>query len=117
MKEKSTSSSSVNSHEDNESSTDNHDEDYVKLNDDFPNDSPNIVETPRSKLNFGRTSSKSSSSSKQNNFGSVNSVLEEAMQQSADRQEKMLEIQQQHLQYKQLKEDMKRKAETNKEKR
>ena len=38
------------------------------------------------------------------------------MQQSADRQDKMLEIQQQCLQYKQLKEDRKRKAETNKEK-
>ena len=36
------------------------------------------------------------------------------MQQNADQQEKMLEIQQQHLQYKQLKEDRKRKAETNK---
>ena len=38
------------------------------------------------------------------------------MQQSADRQEKMLEIHQHRLQYKQLKEDRKRKAETNKEK-
>ena len=47
------------------------------------------------------------------NIGSINSVVEEVMQQSADRQDKMLEIQQQCLQYKQLKEDRKRKAETN----
>ena len=38
------------------------------------------------------------------------------MQQNADRQEKLLEMQQQRLEYKQLKEDRKRKAETNKEK-
>ena len=38
------------------------------------------------------------------------------MQQNADRQEKLLEMQQQHLEYKQSKEDRKRKAETNKEK-
>ena len=106
----------MNSHGDNESSTDNDDDDYVKVNDDSPNDTPNIVETPRSKLNFGPMSSKSSSTSKQKNIGSVDSVVEEVMQQSTDRQEKMLEIQQQHVQYKQLKEDRKRKVETNKEK-
>ena len=106
----------MNSRGDSELSTDNDDEDYVEVNDDSPNDTPNIVETPRSKLNFGPTSSKSSSTSKQKNIGSVDSVVEEVMQQSTDRQEKMLEIQQQHLQYKQLKEDRKRKVETNKEK-
>ena len=74
------------------------------------------METPRSKLNFAPTSSRSSSTSKQKNIGSIDSVVEEVMQQSTDRQDKMLEIQQQHLQYKQLKEDRKRKAETNKEK-
>ena len=52
----------------------------------------------------------------QKNIGSIDSVVEEVMQRSTDRQEKMLEIQQQHLQYKQLKEDRKRKVETNKEK-
>ena len=110
MKEKSTSSSSVNSNGDNVFSTDNDDEDYVEVNDDSPIETPNIVETPRSKLNFAPTSSRSSSTSKQKNIGSVDSVVEEVMQQSADRQEKMLEIQQQHLQYKQLKEDRKRKV-------
>ena len=78
---------------------------------------PNIVETPRLKLNFGPTSSKSSSTSKQKNIGSIDSMVEEVMQQSTDRQEKMLEIPQQRLQYKQLKEDRKRKVETNKKKR
>ena len=116
MKEKSTSSSSVNSHGDNESSIDNDDDDYIEVNDNSPNDTPNIVETPRLKLNFGPTSTKSSSTLKLKNIGSINSVVEEVMQQSADKQEKMLEIQQQCLQYKQLKEDRKRKAETNKEK-
>ena len=43
-------------------------------------------------------------------------MLEEVMQHGADRQDKMLEIQQHRLQYKQLKEDRKRKVETNKEK-
>ena len=38
------------------------------------------------------------------------------MQQNADRQEKLLEMQQECLQYKQSKEGRKRKAETNKEK-
>ena len=95
----------MNSCGDNESSTDNDDEDYVKVNDDSPNETPNIVETPRLKLNFGLMSSKSSSTSKQKNIGSIDSVVEEVMKQSADRQEKMLEIQQQCLQYKQLKED------------
>ena len=116
MKEKSTSSSSMYSNGDNVLSTDNDDEDYVEVNDDSPIETPNIVETPRLKLNFAHTSSRSSSTSKQKNIGSVNSVVEEVMQQSADRQEKMLEIQQQHLQYKQLKEDRMRKVETNKEK-
>ena len=106
----------MNSHEDNESSTDNDNEEYVKVNEDSPNDTPNIVETPRSKLNFGLMSSKSSSTSKHKNIGSVDSVVEEVMQENADQQEKMLEIQQQCLQYKQLKEDRKRKAEMNKEK-
>ena len=115
-KEKSMSSSSVNSHGDNEPSTDNDDDEYIKVNDDSPNDTPNIVETPRSKLNFRPTSSKGSSTSKQNNISSIDSVVKEVMQQSADRQEKMLEIQQQRLQYEQLKEHRKRKTETNKEK-
>ena len=53
---------------------------------------------------------------KQKTIGSIDSVVEEVMKQSADRQEKILEIQQQHLEYKQLKEDRKRKVETNKEK-
>ena len=110
------SSSSVNSCGDNELSTDNDDDDYVKVSDDSPNNTPNIVETPRLKLNFGPTSSKSSSTSKQKNIGSIDSAVEEVMQQSIDRQENMLEIQQQCLQYKQLKEDRKRKVETNKEK-
>ena len=43
MKEKSMSSSSVNSRRDNESLTYNDYEDYVKANDDSPNDTPNIV--------------------------------------------------------------------------
>ena len=106
----------MNSHEDNESSTDNDDEEYIEVNEDSRDDTPNIVETPRSKLNFGPMSSKSSSTSKHKNIGSVNSVVEEVMQQNADQQEKMLEMQQQCLQYKQSKEDRKRKAETNKEK-
>ena len=110
------SSSSVDSCGDNESSTDNDDDDYIKVNDDSPNETPNIVETPRLKLNFDPTSNKSSSTSKQKNIGRVDSVVELVMQQSADRQEKMLEIHQRRLQYKQLKEDRKRKAETNKEK-
>ena len=96
--------------------TGNDDEDYVEVNDDSPIDTPNIVEKPRSKLNFTPMSSRSSSTSKQKNIHSIDSVVEEVMQQSADRQDKMLEIQQQHLQYKQLKEDRKRKVETNKEK-
>ena len=96
--------------------TDNDDEDYVEVNDDSPIDTPNIVETPRSKLNFTSMSSRSSSTSKQKNIGGIDSVVEEVMQQSADRQDKMLEIQQQCLQYMELKEDRKRKAETNKDK-
>ena len=115
-KVKSTSSSSVNSLEDNESSIDNDDEEYIKVNEDSPHDIPNIVETPRSKLNFGPMSSKSSSTSKHKNIGSIDSVAEEVMQQNADWQEKMLEMQNQCLQYKQSKEDRKRKAEMNKEK-
>ena len=114
MKENSMSSSSANSEGDTVSLTDNDDEDYVEVNDDSPIDTPNIVETPRLKLNFAPTSSRSSSTSKQKIIGSVDSVVEEVMQQSADRQDKMLEKQQQCLQYKQLKEDRKRKAETNK---
>ena len=106
----------MNSLEDNESSTDNDDDEYVEVNEDSPDDTPNVVETPRLKLNFGPTSSKSSSTSKHKNIGSVDSVVEEVMQQNADRQEKMLEMQKQCLQYKQSKEDRKRKAETNKEK-
>ena len=114
MKEQPMSSSSVNSHGDNELSTDNDDEDYVEVNDDSPNDAPNTAETPRLKLNCDPMSSKSSSTSKQQNKSCVDSVVEEIMQQSADRQDKMLKIEQQHLQHKQLKEDRKRKAETNK---
>ena len=106
----------MNSREDNESTTDNDDKEYVEVNEDSPDNTPNIVETPRLKLNFGPMSSKSSSTSKHKNIGSVNSVVEEVMQQNADWQEKMLEIQQQCQQYKQLKVDRKRKAETNKEK-
>ena len=94
-----------------------HDEDYVEVNDDSPIDTPNIVETPRLKIIFTPMSSRSSSTSKQKNIGSIDSVVEEVIQQSADRQDKMLEIQQQCLQYKQLKEDRKRKVETNKEKK
>ena len=73
-------SSSVNSCRDNELSTDNDDEDYVEVNDSSPNDTPNIAETPRSKLNFGPTSSKNSSTSKQKNIGSIDYVVEEVMQ-------------------------------------
>ena len=98
MKEKSMLSSTVDSCGDNESSTDNDDDDYIKVNDDSPNETPNIVETPRPKLNFGPMSSKSSSTSKQKNIGRVDSVVELLMQQSTDRQEKMLEIHQQCLQ-------------------
>ena len=79
MKEKSTLSSSANSQGDNVSSTDNDDEDYVEVNDDSPIDTPNIVETPRTKLNFAPTSSRSSSTSKQKNIGSIDSVVEEVM--------------------------------------
>ena len=91
----------------------NNDEECVKENDDSPNETPDVVETPRTKLNFGQTLSKSSSTSKHKNIGSVNSVVEEVMQQNADRQEKLLEMQKQCLQYKKSKEDRKRKAETN----
>ena len=94
----------------------NNDEEYVKENDDSPNKTPDVVETPRTKLNFGQTSSKSSSTSKHKNIGSVNFVVEEVMQQNTDRQEMLLEMQKQCLQYKQSKEDRKRKAEMNKEK-
>ena len=110
------SSSSINSPEGNESSIDNDDEDYIKVNEDSPDDTPNIVETPRSKLIFGPTSNKSSRTSKHKNVGSVNSVVEEVMQQKVNRQEKLLEMQKQCLQYKQYKEDRKSKAESNKEK-
>ena len=110
------SSSSVNSPEGNELSVDYDDEEYVEVNKDSPDDTPNIVETPRSKLIFGLTSSKSSSTSKHKNVGSIDSVVEEVMQQNADHQEKLLEMQKQCLQYKQSKEDRKRKAELNKEK-
>ena len=116
MKEKSGSSSSANSGDGNESSTTNDDEEYVEENDDSPNKTRDVVETPRMKCNFGQTSSKRSSTSKHKNIGSVDSVVEEVMQQNADRQEKLLEMQKQCLQYKQSKEDRKRKAETNKEK-
>ena len=43
-------------------------------------------------------------------------MVEEVIQQKAARQEMLLEMQKQRLQYKQSKEDRKRKAETNKEK-
>ena len=82
----------MNSLEDNESLIDNDDEEYIKVNEDSPDDTPNVVETPRSKLNFGPMSSKSSSTSKHKNIGSGNSVVEEVMQQNADLQEKMLEM-------------------------
>ena len=114
MKGKLASSSSANSGDGNESYTTNDDEEYVKENDDSPNKTPDVVETPRMKLNFGQTSSKSSSTSKHKNIGSVDSVVEEVMQQNADRQEMLLEMQKQCLQYKQSKEDRRRKAETNK---
>ena len=94
----------------------NDDEDYVNDKDDSPNETPDVVETPRTKLTFGQNSSKSSSASKHKNHYSVDSVVEEVMQQNVDRQEKLLEMQQQRLEYKQSKEDRKRKAETNKEK-
>ena len=115
-KENSASSSSTNSGDGNSSSTANDDEEYVKEKDNSPNETPDVVETPRMKLNFGQTSSKSSSTSKHKNLGSIDSVVEEVVQQNADRQDKLLEMQQKHLQYKQSKEDRKRKAETNKEK-
>ena len=116
MKEKPASSSSANSGDGNESSTMNDDEEYVEENDNSPNKTPDVVETPRTKLNFGQTLSKSSHTSKHKNIGSVNSVVEEVIQQNADRQEMLLEMQKPHLQYKQSKEDRKRKAEMNKEK-
>ena len=116
MKEKSASSSSTKIGDGNSSSTANDDEEYIKEKDDSPNKNPNVVETPRMKLNFGPTLSKSSRTSKHKNLGSVDSVVEEVMQQNADRQEKLLEMQQKSLEYKQSKEDRKRKAETNKEK-
>ena len=84
----------------NSSSTANDDEEYVDEKDDSPNETPDVVETCRMKLNFGRTSSKSSSTSKHKNHHSVDSVVEEVMQQNADRQEKLLEMQQQRLEYK-----------------
>ena len=102
----------MNSPEGNESSIDNDDNEHGEVNE----DSPNVVETPRSKLIFGPMSSKSSSTSKHKNIGSVDSVVEEVMQQNTDEQEKLLEMQKQCLQYKQSKEDKKRKAEANKEK-
>ena len=98
------------------SSTANDNEEYVDDKDASPNKTPDVVETPRMKLTFGQNSSKSSSTSKHKNHYSVDSVVEEVMQQNADRQEKLLEMQQQCLEYKQSKEDRKRKAETNKEK-
>ena len=110
------SSSSSNSGDGNSSSTVNDDEDYVDDKDDSPNETPDVVETPRTKLTFGQNSSKSSSTSKHKNHYSVDSVVEEVMQQNTDRQEKLSEMQQQRLEYKQSKEDRKRKAETNKEK-
>ena len=115
-KGKSASSSSSNSGDGNSSSTANDDEEYVDDKDDSPNEAPDVVETPRTKLTFGQNSSKSSSTSKHKNQSSVDSVVEEVMQQNADRQEKLLEMQQQRLEYKQSKEDRKRKVETNKEK-
>ena len=116
MKEKLASSSSANTGDGNSSSTANNNKEYVKEKDNSPNKTPDVVETPRMKLNFGQTSSKSSSTSKHKNIGSINSVVEEVMQQNTDRQEKLLEMQQQCLQYKQSKEDRKRQAEMNKEK-
>ena len=83
----------MNSLEGNESLVDNDDEEYIKVNEDSPDDTPNIVETPRLKLSFGPTSSKSSSTSKHKNIGSVNSVVEEVMQQNTDCQEKLIEMQ------------------------
>ena len=71
----------------------NDDEEYVEEKDDSPNETPDVVETPRTKQNFGQTSSKSSSTSKHKIVGSVNSVVEEVMQQNADQQEKLLEMQ------------------------
>ena len=106
----------MNSPEGNESLIDNDDKEYVEVNEDSPDDTPNVVETPRSKLIFGPRSSKSSSTSKHKNIGSINSMVEEVMQQNTDWQEKLLEMQKQCLQYKQSKEDRKRKAETIKEK-
>ena len=50
MKDKSTSLSSVNSLEGNESSIDIDDEEYIEVNEDSPNNTPNIVETRRSKI-------------------------------------------------------------------
>ena len=70
----------------NKLSVDYDDEEYVEVNEDSPDNTPNIVETPRSKLIFGPTSSKSSSTSKHKNVGSVDSVVEEVMQQNADHQ-------------------------------
>ena len=83
-KEKSASSSSSNSGDGNSSSTANDDEEYVNEKDDSPNETPDVVETPRMKLNFGQNLSKSSSTSKHKNHYSVDSVVEEVMQQNAD---------------------------------
>ena len=83
----------MNSLEGNESSIDNDDKEYIEVNEDSPNNTPNAVETPRSKIVFGPMSSKSSSTSKHKNIGSVTSVVEEIMQQNADQQEKLLEMQ------------------------
>ena len=115
-KGKSASSSSSSSGDGNSSSTANDDEEYADDKDDSPNKAPDVVETPRTKLTFGQNSSKSSSTSKHKNHYSVDSVVEKVIQQNADRQEKLLEMQQQHLEYKQSKEDRKRKVEANKEK-
>ena len=99
--------SSAYSPEGNESSVDNDDKEYIEEHEDSPDDTPNIVEPPRSKRIFGPTSSKSSSTSKHKNIGSVDSALEEVMEQNADCQEKPLEMQKQCLQYKKSKDDRK----------
>ena len=116
MKEKSGSSSSTNSGDGNSTSPANDSKEYIDEKDDSLNETTNVVETPRTKLSFGQNSSKSSSTSKHKNHYGVYSVVEEVMQQNADRQEKLVEIQQQHLEYKESKVDRKRKAERNKEK-
>ena len=102
-KDKSRSSSSVNSPEGNGSSVDNDDKEYIEVNEDSPDDTPQHCRDTKIELIFGPTSSKSSSTSKHKNIGSVDSVVVELMQQNAYRQEKLLEMQKQCLQYKTMK--------------